>query len=179
MITDDSEPVGTAHVKPLLDSRKYEVEYADGHVEELTADLIAENIIAQVGKEGRRQMMFLAIMDNVGLPDIIPKSQGTSTNPYGIKQRKTTTSDWELLFEWHNGSTHWITLKDLKESYPVELANDAKEQKIDDKPAFAWWVPHVMQKQKRILEKVKSKYWARTHKYGIGIPKNVKEAIDE
>ena len=84
-----------------------------------------------------------------------------------------------MLVEWKNVSTHWITLKDLKESYPVELANDAKEQKIDDKPAFAWWVPHVMQKQKRILEKVKSKYWARTHKYGIGIPKNVKEAIDE
>ena len=82
-----------------------------------------------------------------------------------------------------NGSTDWITFKDLKESHPVELANDAKEQKIDDEPAFAWgWVLHVMQKQKRILEevlKVKSMYWARNHKYGIQIPKNVKEAIDE
>jgi hypothetical protein len=51
MITDDSEPVGTAHMKPLLDSCKYEVEYADGYVEELTADLIAKNIIVQVGEE--------------------------------------------------------------------------------------------------------------------------------
>ena len=42
---EDGMPVGTAHSNPLLDSRKYEIEYVvDGHIEELTANLIAENL---------------------------------------------------------------------------------------------------------------------------------------
>jgi hypothetical protein len=42
----EGNPMGTAHDNPLLDSRKYEVKYVDGHIEELTANIIAENIIA-------------------------------------------------------------------------------------------------------------------------------------
>eukprot|EP00978_Attheya_sp_CCMP212_P028576 scaffold99084_cov45-Attheya_sp.AAC.1 len=33
-----------------------------------------------------------------------------------------------------------------------------------------------MKKRDRIISKVKSKYWARTHKYGIRVPKHIKEA---
>ena len=29
-----------------------------------------------------------------------------------------------------------------------------------------------------IIKKVKAKYWSRTHKYGILIPKSIKEAFD-
>ena len=83
----DGELIGVAHSNPLLDSRKYEVEYVDGHVEELTANVIAENIIAQVDEEGRRQMMLSTIVDHRVLHDAIPKSQGTYENSYGIKQR--------------------------------------------------------------------------------------------
>ena len=48
-------------------------------------------------------------------------------------------------------------------------------------PAFTWWVLFVLKKRNRILAKVKSKYWLRTHKFGIRIPKSVEEAkkIDE
>ena len=49
---EEGNPVGNANNNPLLDSRKYEVEYADGHVEELTANIIAENLIVQVDEEG-------------------------------------------------------------------------------------------------------------------------------
>jgi hypothetical protein len=85
------------------------------------------------------------------------------------------------LVEWRDGSSDWVSLKDLKDSYPVELAvYYAKENSLEDEPAFAWWVPYVLRKQKKILQKVKSKYWARTHnsQYGIRIPQNIKEAIE-
>ncbi len=36
----------------------------------------------------------------------------------------------------------------------------------------------MLKKQKRIVQKVKSKYWACTHKNGIHIPKNIREAIE-
>ena len=49
---------------------------------------------------------------------------------------------------------------------------------IQDEPAFAWWLPYVVKKEKRILQKIKSKYWARTHKYRIRVPKSIKEAME-
>jgi hypothetical protein len=59
----------------------------------------------------------------------------------------------------------------------VLAAEYAVANRIDDEPAFAWWVHDVIKKRDRIIAKVKSKYWQRTHKYGIKIPKTVHEAI--
>jgi hypothetical protein len=148
MCDKEGKPIGIPHCNPLLDSRLYEVEYADGQVEELTANVIAENLISQVDKEGRRQMMLDSIIDHRVLHDAVPQSEGTYTNPYGVKRRKATTRGWEILVEWHDGSSDWIAMKDLKESYPVELAMYATDRKIDNEPAFAWWVPYVLKKQK-------------------------------
>ena len=61
-------------------------------------------------------------------------------------------------------------MKDHKDSYPIELAKYTVQQKIDNLPAFAWWVPHVLKKKERIISKLKTKYWQRTHKYGIRKP---------
>ena len=52
----------------------------------------------------------------------------------------------------------------------------AVANRINDEPAFAWWVPDVFKKRDRILLKVKTKYWQRTHKFGIHIPKSVAQA---
>ena len=69
-------------------------------------------------------------------------------------------------------------MKDLKDSYPVLLADDAMANVIKDKPAFAWWVTFTLKKRNSIIQKIKSKYHQRTHKYGIRIPKNVQEVQD-
>jgi hypothetical protein len=178
MRDNEGMPIGMASDNPLLDSRKYEVEYVDGNVEELTANIIAENLIAQVDEEGHRQMMLEEIIDHRTTQEAIPKSQGTYLNQYGVRRQKRTTRGWELLVQWKDGSTDWVALKDFKESYPVELACYAVDQGLSDEPAFSWWIPFVLKKQKRILRKVKSKYWARTHKYGVRVPKNIKEAME-
>ena len=69
-----------------------------------------------------------------------------------------------------------MSLKGIKESYLVEVAEFAHATRISMEPAFAWWVPFVLRKRNRILAKVKSKYWLRTHKFGIHIPKAVEKA---
>ena len=99
----------------------------------------------------------------------------------GTKHRRETTKGCELLIEWKDGSTNWVSLKDIKESYPVKVAEFALATCISMEPAFTWWVPFVLKKRNRILAKVKSKIWIRTHKFGIRIPKSVEEAkkIDE
>ena len=42
--------------------------------------------------------------------------------------------------EWNYGSVYWVSLKDLKQSNPVELAEHAVENEISDEPAFNWQV---------------------------------------
>ncbi|KAL7524182.1 hypothetical protein ACHAWF_000848, partial [Thalassiosira exigua] len=49
--------------------------------------------------------------------------------------------------------------------------------KLDKEPAFRWWIKDVLKKRDRILSKVKSRYWKRTHKFGIELPKTVEEAL--
>ena len=64
----------------------------------------------------------------------------------------------------------------MKESYPVQVSEYAVQARISEEPAFAWWVPHTLKKRNRIIAKVKSKYWIRTHKFGVKIPKTTAEA---
>ena len=46
-----------------------------------------------------------------------------------------------------------------------------------EEPAFAWWAQKVLRRHDRIINKVASRYWKKTHKYGIEFPKSVKEAL--
>ena len=62
-----------------------------------------------------------------------------------------------MLVQWEYCSTTWNDLKDIKESYPVQLAEYAIENGYSDEPVFAWWVKFVMKKRDRIFSKVKSK----------------------
>ena len=86
------------------------------------------------------------------------------------------TKGWYLCVEWKDGTTSWEKLADLKESYPVQVAEYATAQGIADEPAFVWWVPYVLSKRDRIIAAVSKRYHKQTHKFGIKIPKDVVEA---
>ena len=156
---------------------QYEVEFLDGDSEILTPDLIAENIIARVDDEGFEHIMLDEIEDHCILEDTIPKSKGTFITKSGNKRKKRTTCGWELLVRWKHGSSNWVSLKDLKESYPIEVAEYTIRNKIHEEPAFAWWFPFVKKKSAHIIPKTATKYWDCTHKFGIEIPKSVQDAI--
>jgi hypothetical protein len=66
-----------------------------------------------------------------------------------------TTHGWRLLVEWKDGNSSWVTLNDMKDSYPLETAEYSVMNKISTEPAFAWWVLHVLQKRSWIINKVK------------------------
>ncbi len=71
-------------------------------------------------------------------------------------------------------------MTDLKQSHLVETAKYAKIVGIDHKAAFNWWVPGVLSKRDRIISLIKqrsTRYLKRTHKFGIDLPKTVKEAL--
>ncbi len=79
-----------------------------------------------------------------------------------------------------DGSTSWESLADLKEYHPIETAEYAVTKGLDHEPAFNWWVLHVLRKRDQIISLVHRRttcYLKRTHKFGIEIPKTVKEAL--
>ena len=71
-----------------------------------------------------------------------------------------------------------MTLVDLKHSNPVELAEYAVDNQLLEEPVFKWWVKQVLSRKDRIISKVKTRYWRKTHKFGIRITKKVKESLD-
>jgi hypothetical protein len=83
---------------------------------------------------------------------------------------KHSTIGWQVCCQWKDGSTSWENLADLKESHPLETAEYAMTQGIDHKPAFNWWVPHILKKRDQIISlvcKPTTHYLKRTHKFGI------------
>jgi len=172
----DGIPIGTAHDNPILDSRVYEVEYPDGYKASLAANVIAQNMFAQVDAEGNRHVLFDEIVDHRtdGTETKLVDQYITSSN--GTSRRRETTKGWEILIRWKDGSTTWETLKDMKECYPIQLMEYAVQSRISKEPAFAWWIHHVIKKRNQIIAKIKSKYWTRTHKFGIKIPKTIEMA---
>ena len=166
----NGKPIGTRNANPFLDTREYEVSFPDGSSDAYTANIIAENIYTQVDEEGRSYTLLSEIIDHE--EDTKVTSSETSRH---------TTKGWRFLVAWKDGSTSYVPLREMKNSFPLETADYAVNVKIDTLPAFKWWVPHVLRKRSRIVSKLKkgkTKYWQRTHKYGVELPKSVQEALE-
>ncbi len=57
------------------------------------------------------------------------------------------------------------------------MAEYATDNGLALKPAFRWWIPHVLKKRDRIIAKTKLSYWAKTHKYGFEVPKDYDDCV--
>ena len=168
--------VGRSNNNPLLDTAEYEVELEDGTTDKVFANTIAQNIYSQLDSEGQEHAIFDEIIDHKkdgGAISIEDGYTGEGTN----RKPKKTTRGWKVLVQWKDESTSWMSVTDVRDANPVELAEYAVANKINHEPAFAWWVPYTLKKRNRIISRVKSKYWKTTHKYGIRIPKSPQEAV--
>ena len=163
------------------DRSVFEVQFPDGTVDRLGANVIAENIFSQIDENGRQFQILREIVEHQKDASAITIDNGYVTSRSGNRHLKKTTRGWKLLVEWMDGSVSWIPLKDLKASNPVQLAEYAIANNIDNEPAFKWWVHHTIKVRDRIIGKVQTRYWRTTHKFGIRLPKTVEEAyrIDE
>ena len=157
----------------------YEVEFPDGSTDTFSVNIIAENLFSQVDNEGHAYQIMKEVVDHrKNERTAVSKDDGMVRTRSGTLRPRITTSGWELLVEWMDGSTSWIPLKDLKHSNPLEVAEYAVANKIAEEPAFCWWVRQTLRRRDRIIKKVKTRYWRRTHKYGVELPKTVTEALE-
>ena len=167
--------IGIPNNNPLLDSREYEVEYPDGTVDVLTANQIAESLYSRTDAEGREHMLMREILEHKFDGNLLSKDDMMIQ---GTNRLRRTTKGCQLLISWKDGTTSWLPLADMKESYPVEVAEYAVNNKIASESCFMWWVPHVIKKRDRIIKKVKARIMKRTHKFGIEVPRSVEHALD-
>jgi hypothetical protein len=174
---NNGNPIGIANANPILDTRLYEVEYCDGHKAAISANIIAENLFSQVDNDGHRQILFDTIIGHRTDGSEIKEENAFVVSSNGVKRRKETTIGWEINVQWKDGSTTWNKLKDMKDSYPIQVAEYAIENGVSELPAFKWWIPFVLKKRDRIIAKTKTSYWQKTHKYGLEIPKNYNDCV--
>jgi len=171
----NGRPIGIHHTNPMMDTREYEVEFPDGSTASYLANVIAENLYAQVDEEGRMYTLIDEIIDHE-CDEAAISAEDLATLPHHKHQ---TTKGWKLLVQWKDRSSSFVPLREMKNSYPVQTAEYAIANRIDKEPAFSWWVSHVLKKRDRIIQKMKrSKYWVRATKYGIELPKSVAEALE-
>jgi hypothetical protein len=172
----DGKPLGRRNPNPLLDTREYEVEFPDGTMDTYSANIIAENLYSQVDTEGKQYQVISEIIDHRTNGHAVSIDDAFITDKYGNQHRRKTTMGWEMLIRWKGNTTSWVKLSDVKDSHPIEVAEYAVANKIVEQPAFAWWAKQVLKKRDRHIKKAKSRYWKRTHKFGVELPKSVAEA---
>ena len=106
-------------------------------------------------------------------------NDGFVYNRSGKRVLKKTTRGVDLLCAIKNGQNAdgsdrivktWHPLKELKESYPIQVAEFAIARGVDGMPAFAWWVNFTLKKRDSIIASVRQRIARTTHKYGIEIP---------
>jgi hypothetical protein len=107
-------PIGRANNNPILDTRMYKVEYPDGHKASLAANTIAENMFALVDDEGNRHIFFEEITDHRTDGTEVRQRDAFLTTRNGNQRRRETMKGWEILIQWKDGSSTWVSTKDVK-----------------------------------------------------------------
>jgi hypothetical protein len=138
--------------------------------------ILAENMCSQVNPYGYNTMLLKEIIDYRKHDSAVPLEDKYLTTRSGQRRIRKTTQEWELLVAWKDGTKSWVRLATLKDSYPVELAEFAKARRIENEPAFAWWVPNALRRRNAILSAVKARFQNKTHKFGIELPTSINHA---
>ena len=134
---NEGKPIGKRNDNPLLDSREYDCILDDGTTYRYHANVIAENIFSQYDEEGCRHAVLKSITDHKKDNSAIGSANSFIMTRKRVRIPKKTTRGWQLLCEWRDGSSDWIDLKHLKESNPLELAEYAVANRIQEEPALS------------------------------------------
>ena len=113
---DDNEHQNSSNYdpNPLLNSLLYDVQFPDGAVKQYAANVIAENMYAQVADNGQTNLILDAITDWDKNGHAVSKRNKYVKTKHGNKRLRQTTSGWKLRVLWKDGSESWVPLKLMK-----------------------------------------------------------------
>ena len=173
----DGHVVSTFDENPLLNSLIYDVEFPDGTIREYAANIIAQNMYSTLDENGFSKLVLDCILDHSKESSAVSKADKYLVTKKGRHRLRKSTIGWKMLVRWKNGCEQWVPLKLLKDNYPVETAEYALANQIHDESAFVWWVPYTLRKRDIILSSVKARVRQTNIKYGIKVPRTLKEAL--
>ena len=162
----------------VLNTMLYDVQLPDGSIKPYSANLIAENRLMQADGDGLHQQLLEGILDHSKDKRAIEKKYKYFISKRGRRSMCKTTVDWKFNIKWRNRTTKWVSIKDLKESNPIPVAEYVTARDIQAGPAFAWWVPYTLRKRDRIIASVNSCVHKTSLKYGIEILTSINHAED-
>ena len=136
-------------------------------MEDLTENVIADNMLYQVDSEGHHYQVQKEVRDHSSDGNTLKRRNRFIKSRGKNLHAEKKTRGCKLEVKWKNVTLRWIPLQYLKPSNPVEMDEYAVANDIKDRPAFKLWVKDVIRKRDQIISKVKSKYWRTTHKFGI------------
>ena len=160
----NGNPIGQFHPNPMLNSRIYLAEFPDGCIQELSANAIVEAVYNQNDGDGYDENLFQDIIDHRFDSTALMKEelqQLRCVRSENQGKRFWTLKGWEICLSWKDGTTSWHPLSEVKNSFPLLLAKYAVTNELNDQRAFAWWVPHTIKKEKRLVKAIKSCYSQR------------------
>ena len=103
----NGRPIGIRHSNPILDSREYEVQFADGSSQSFLANTIAENLYSQVDTEGRQFAIMTEITDHEFDPSALTAEE---QELIASGKKHQTTKGWKLMVAWKDGTTSLVPL---------------------------------------------------------------------
>ena len=131
----EGDPIGEYDPNPMLNTRVYKVMFPDGEVQQYSANVIAQSIYDSADEDGYRHQLLDEIIGHRRSKEAVDKSNEYVISNNEQKKRRVTTKGWEIEVQWEDG-LHSVPMIDVKESYPIELAEYATANGIEDEPAF-------------------------------------------
>jgi hypothetical protein len=132
---DDGVLIGIAHPNLLLDTSLYKVEFDDGAKEAFAANIIAENVYAKVDAEENQYSLIDEIVDHKRMSDAV-HADDHYVYYNGKQWQRCMMKGWRFCVHRKDTTTSWISLKELKESNPVDVADYVVANKLVSEPAL-------------------------------------------
>ena len=104
---------GWANDNPNLDSRHFLVEFEDGEVTELTANVISEYIYDMCDLEGECILQFGCVVYFKRDRNAMTLSDNKFLDSCGKAQHYSSTKGWQLCCQRKDGSMSWENIRDL------------------------------------------------------------------
>ena len=163
-VDSDGKVISKYNEIPVLNIMLYDVQFPDGSIKPFSEKLITENILIHADSAGLHHQLLEGILDNSKDKRAIEKKDKYFISKRGRRSMRKTTFGCKLNIKWRDGTNTWVSLKNIKESNPIEVAEYVTARYIQEEPAFAWWVPCTLQKRNRIIASDNSRVYKSSHK---------------
>ena len=168
--------IGNHDNNPYMNTVLYEIKFEDEISAAYGANIVAKNMWRMCNNEGFHEDLLYLIVDiwfhknavkdgltyNCKVKCVLRKTKRGVDLLCVIKSGQNEDGSDRIRNSWH-------PLKELKESYLLQVAEFTVVRRVDKIPAFVWRVNFTLKKRDTIIASARQRIAKTTHKYGIEI----------